>query len=107
MSDHFVLVPTDGLIHLFHAEKPLNIEATLEANGAEGTYTVLAVESDGQWIGNVHWYVSSTTPVNSRARRALAYLGDIHLIFTGPVLFSELTERKAGEIVTELSLRGG
>ena len=107
MSDHFVLIPPEGLIHLFHAEKPLNIEATLEANGAEGRYTTLAVESNGEWVGNVHWYVSSSTPVNPRARQTLVFLGDIHLIFTGPVLFSGLAERKAGEIVTELSLRGG
>jgi hypothetical protein len=107
VSDHFVLIPPEGLLHVFHSERALDIEATLAANGGDGRFTTLTIETDGDYVGQVHWLISPTTPVNPRARIALSVLGDIHLIFTGPVMFSNLEERKAGEIVTELSLRGG
>lgn len=107
MTEHLVMIPPEGLMHLFHATKPLDFESTLRANGADGVYLNLVVMKDHLPVGRVSWCNSSITPVNPRAREALVHLSDVHLIFTGPVIFSELTENAAEGIIFELSTRGG
>lgn len=106
MSDHHMLIPAEGLIHVFHADKPLDIRATLAANSGTGTYMAMGLLEEGNPVGMVHWFVDDTAPVNPRARQALAEIGDVHMIFTGPVMFSDVNIDVMGRIVIQLSSGG-
>ena len=106
MSDqHYLLIPPRGLLEIFIGE-PISVETTLAAHGGEGRLISLDVENNGEKIVRVSWFFDSLLPVNSRAREGLEHLGNIHLIFTGPVLFYEADEARLGEVVELLSMRG-
>ena len=48
-----------------------------------------------------------TQMVNFRARSALYHLNQVHMLFQGPVLFTDLDEDTAYGIIEELSAKGG
>jgi hypothetical protein len=105
MTDHYyLLIPPEGLLEVL-AGRPINIEATLAARGGEGRLVSVVIEDDHEKVCRVSWFHSPTGAVNPRAREALVDLTDMHMIFTGPVLFHETEEERLGALVYLLSNR--
>lgn len=100
----FLLVPTSGLLEVFVGDQ-LDLQATLTAHGGGGRLVSTNFESDGEPVCTATWFHDSTGIVNPRARQALVHLTDMHMIFTGPVLFHGAEEERLGVIVQLLSLR--
>lgn len=99
-EQHILLIPIAGLIEVFHTEKQVDAEGTLRLRGAEGEFVSLSIENSP---GTVHWFVNPVGQVNPRAREAFTMIMGVHLIFTGPVLFTDVDAEKVYEIVAELS----
>lgn len=101
-----LLIPPHGLLEVIEAEEPVDEAALLLARGAVGPSVRLRLEADGIPVARLDWQVDATVPLNPRARQAVTELGDIHMLFTGPVLFSEIEREKVGELVALLSVKG-
>lgn len=102
-DQHLLLIPVSGLIEVFHTDKRIDIPATLTMRNATGSYMAMDMTRDGDLLGTAHWCVDADAPWNARARDAMSALTSIHMIFTGPVMFTGLTETTVAEIVAELS----
>jgi hypothetical protein len=100
----YLLVPSDGLLEVFVGEQ-VNIESTLIVHGGEGRLVSFAFENDGEHVCRVTWFHDPTGRVNPRARQTLTHLTDMHMIFTGPVMFHDVEEERIGVVVQLLSLR--
>ena len=99
-GEHLLIVPPTGLLEVVHADKPVDLVATLAARGDHGEFVSL---THGQVT--VSWVNSEAGWLNPRARAVFARLTRVHLVFTGTVIFDKIEERLLGEIVADLSLR--
>lgn len=102
-DQHILLIPPTGLLEVIHTDKQVDVEATLRARDGDGHYTSLVVEIDTDYKFTVDWMVNALGPVNERARRAFAMLAGVHVVFTGPVMFTDVHPDRVYQVVAELS----
>lgn len=104
MTDCYLLVPTSGLLEML-VGTPVDVEAALIARSGEGRLVSIEVSDGTTSTCRVTWFHSPIAMVNPRARQALVHLSDLHMIFTGPVMFHDVEEERLGVIVQLLSMR--
>lgn len=100
-GDVTLLIPVSGLPCVYHHDKEMprpQIKAALENEG-RGQLMSLGIVVEGQTGGTVNFLHEPTEPVNVRAREAMALFTGIHILFTGPVLFTGVPEVKINEFL--------
>lgn len=107
-----LVIPVEGLFDVYHYYDDIDTDPDYAkkvlGHRAEGTLISLNIVVAGETGGKVAFLHDPTGPVNSRAREALAHLTGVHMIFTGPVLFTGISEEKINEVVsTRLGFHGG
>ena len=104
MSHHHILViPMEGRAELIHAIVPVDTQQLLSEYGADGSFVSLAFEVDNQPGGRVSYMVQENGEENHRARRALAWLCDVHLVITGPAVFTDVDPALVTDLVKDLA----
>lgn len=97
-----LLIPVSGLPIVRHHDEEIpreNIKKALEILG-RGSLITLGIVVEGQTGGTVSFLHEPSEPVNTRAREALADLTGVHMLFTGPVMFTGVPEEKIAEVVS-------
>lgn len=105
MSGVSLVVPVAGLLDVYHHDHDIDrdhITRILRRRG-RGSMMSLGIVVEGKVGGTVNFLHEPTEPVNTRAREALAHLTGIHILLTGPVMFTGVPEEKIGEVVAMLS----
>jgi hypothetical protein len=99
MSEHLLIVPPEGLLEVVHADRPIDVEATLRGR----SHGVLVQ------VGHEHCTVAFLSDdagrLNPRARVAFRMFTGVSMIFTGDVMFMNVEEQRMGEVVAALSMR--
>jgi hypothetical protein len=104
-EDAVLLVPVAGLLQVFHGDDDveLSVQDLLVDHGGNGDLLAVTLYSPNGTRGRVHWYHNQFGPMNPRAREALSLLTGAHVIFTGPVIFTDVDPTRVYEIVAHLS----
>lgn len=106
MVEHVMLVPPTGLIEVLEGVDPHPDGYTLlAARGGRGQHIELCVSIDTDYKFTIEWHQDPTATVNERAREILHSLTGSLMIFTGPVLFSDLPSETVFGLVSEFSRR--
>lgn len=100
-DNHVLVIPSAGLMEVFHTEKDIDPRGTLLARGARGQHVTFDLLVDGTSVGRVDWLTEG--PVNPRARQAVVHLTGAHMVFFGPVIFTGVAPETVYEIVSTLS----
>lgn len=102
---HYLLIPPNGLMEVFHAEEPIDVRTVLTNRGGHGSYFSMRFIVDGNPEARAEWFVNSTGPVNPRAREAFEYLTGVHMLFTDSLMLWGINPERVGEMVARLSRR--
>lgn len=97
---HLLIVPTEGLLEVIHADHRIDVLHVLSQRGDTGEFVRLS-----HGLVTASWFSSTHGRLNPRARSVFFTITKVHLIFTGTVIFDQVEERLMGEIVGNLSLR--
>lgn len=106
MSGNVLIIPPEGLMEVFHTDGQVDTKRALELRG-KGVHVRIPFVINGEPRGTVEFLSCDTEPVNPRGREAMALLTEVHMIFTGPVLFEGIGTDKIMELVSMLSTREG
>jgi hypothetical protein len=101
---HCLLIPAngEGLPELIHG-KEIN-PAYILGNETNHAHTVtLNLMVDNQANGEVLMTVKDGQKFNDRAAAALVFLTGVHMVFTGPVIFTDLAPEQYAGILGMLS----
>jgi hypothetical protein len=98
---HVLLIPVEGVIELLHSDLPINVEAVLKER-SEGTYVALDFEVDGEPGGTVHFLTPDQGEPNFRARQAMIWLCNVHIVLDGNVGFTNVAPELVAAMVQDL-----
>lgn len=86
---HVLIVPPgdSALVELAHVTD----NPSLLNERGQGTYGILTYVVNGTTV-EIEYLANDGAPINPRARLALVAIGGPHVVFTGTVLFTGLTE---------------
>ena len=107
MNHTLLLVPVTGILQMFSSDHDLDQGPVLRKSGGRGPLLSITLEVDNRPVGKIWMCADDTQMVNFRARSALYHLNQVHMLFQGPVLFTDLDEDTAYGIIEELSAKGG
>lgn len=96
-----LIVPLSGDIELCNTATDGEVRDLLEQY-SQGTFICLAFEVDGEPGGKVAYLVNPYEDPNERARRVLADLTGVHLVFTGTTAFIDLDAALVDAVVRDL-----
>jgi hypothetical protein len=97
-AEHALIVPPEGLLEIVHGNNPINIGATLRLRTDGVLVHVQHPKCTASYLVNDHGQL------NPRARGAFQFMTGASMMFTGPVMFTEVDEHLVGEVVGMLSL---
>lgn len=104
MAEHALVIPTIGIMQVLHAHDADGPEEILR-----GLFTTsspfLALHftlPDGSG-GNLGFFPRMQV-ANLRAREAMRILTDVHMVLTGPVIFTGVPHHQLGQVVATLSM---
>ena len=105
MSEHALMVPPVGIMQVIHIDDPFNPEQALHATYPIplGTPFVAVHFTFGDTEATLGFFPRLTT-ANQRARDALRILGGVHMVLTGPVIFTGVPQPQLGQVVATLSV---
>lgn len=98
MNTH-LLVPVTGPIAVLQGGEALERMSHIREQG----WLIIEVSSDGLPICNVVRLVDPLESLNVRAAQVFLELTELHMIFTGPVLFGNLDSTRCFEMVRKVS----
>lgn len=88
-----VLIPADEtavpFLVTFSSDSHIPIQGLLVENGGAGQYAEFKVDIDGNDDGKVCFYAGDGEE-NHRARKALHWLTDVHMVIQGPAAFVDI-----------------
>ena len=95
---HMLVVPVEGVMHLMHRgdSSPEDILRNFQPDGQHGCITL----PNGVLI---EFLINDTANVNTRARKLVADMFGVHIVFTGPVGLRELSEEQTVSAIKMVS----
>jgi hypothetical protein len=93
-----VMIPPDGLLEVWHSERPINARSWLEGHGT-GKYVALNVIVGEDQPGRVEYLIADEGVLNERARNVLARLTGVHVVLLGNVVLTGLHPDTIMEVI--------
>lgn len=105
--NHALVVTPSGLVEVLHSDLPIDIQTWLINRNAQdgyglGEYVWLTLFPHDDEQGEVHFIASNATHENHRAREVLARLTNVHILLTGNVAFTGLSEGRTFGIIRDI-----
>src|SRR5262245_59966424 len=102
---HCLLIPANGkgLPELIHGKDVLPEWVLTNEAGIAGKVVTIGLSVNNENAGLLLTLVGEGQPFNDRAAAALIYLTAVHMVFTGPVVFTDLAPEQYAGILGVLS----